>query len=120
MESCLSNSLPSVPINGKNVSVDFVYEMFDGVGEFIEHINKKHFHIVGYWHGHLIEVDWQWWDNKIAFAFVDLHDNCHTEEDEEKLIDYIKGVISYKVGLSVEVRRKIDGWILFELYCSKC
>lgn len=69
---------------------DFVYNMFDGVGEFIEHIARGIHHIVGYFNGRLIEVTWNKGLGRICFAFVDLAENHHKEDEVGKLIGYIK------------------------------
>jgi hypothetical protein len=100
-----NNKLTPAFINEKDVCTDFIYDMFDGCGEFIEHIGKNQYHIVGYWEERLIEVFWQCCSNIITFAFVDLMENHHTGKDEEKLIDFIKDVDSENTGLVVEVYR---------------
>lgn len=113
-----NNKLTPAFINEKDVCTDFIYDMFDGCGEFIEHIGKNRYHIVGYWNGRLVEVDWQRYSNTIAFAFVDLMENKHTAKDEEKLIDFIKDVDGENTGLVVKVH-KSGNWILSEWYFAE-
>ena len=110
-----NQNLTPAPIDEKNVYTDFIYDMFDGCGEFIEHIGKNKFHIVGYWNGRLIEVTWLRYTNTIAFAFVDLQDNKHTEEDEKKLIEFINDVDSQNTGVIVKVYRD-NNWILSDWF----
>lgn len=100
-------------IDGKNLSSDFVYEMFDGCGEFIDKINISTFHIVGYFNNRLIEVKWLKKSSRICFAFVDLMENHHTEDDEKKLIDYIKRVDADNIEVDVW---KSCGWIITDWY----
>ena len=76
------------PIDEKNVCSDFIYEMFDV--DYIERINRTTTHLVGFRHNRLLEVWWSYASNVITFAFVDLHNNKHTEEDERNLQDFIK------------------------------
>lgn len=103
------------PIDDNNVCTDFIYDMFDGISEFIDRINGSKTHIVGYWHDRLIEATWYNYGNRIAFAFVDLKENHHTDKDEKELIDFIKNVDSENTGLVVEVYRD-SNWIISDWY----
>lgn len=102
-------------IDEKDITTDFVYNMFDGAGEFIERISKGKYHIVGYWHDRLIEVTWCKGSNRMCFAFVDLLENHHREEDEKKLIDFIKEVNTGDSSIFVEVW-KSGKWIISDYY----
>lgn len=113
-----NNKLTPAFINEKDVCTDFIYDMFDGCGEFIEHIGKNRYHIVGYWEERLIEVFWQRCSNTITFAFVDLMKNKHTEYDEIKLIDFISDVDSENTGLVVKVHKE-NNQILSDWYFAE-
>jgi len=107
--------LTPAKINEKDVSTDFIYNMFDGISEFIDRINGSKTHIVGYWHNRLIEATWYKYSNRIAFAFVDLKENHHTDKDELELINFIKDVDGNNTGLVVEVYRD-SNWIISDWY----
>lgn len=102
-------------IDEKNVSTDFIYDMFDGIGEVIEHISKNTYDLVGYWNNCLIEVKWNIKSNRISFAFIDMPENHHTEEDKKNLIEFINDVDSDSSGLHVSVFES-GVWIISDWY----
>lgn len=101
------------PIDEKNVCSDFVYDMFDD--GFLETIKSGRYHLIGYYNDRLLEVTWHRKSNRMCFAFVDLQENHHGDEDKKKLIDFIKNVETESTGLIVEVFQS-GGWIISDYY----
>lgn len=108
-----NNTLTPAFINEKDVCSDFVYDMFDD--GFLETIKSGRYHLIGYYNDRLLEVTWNRKSNRMCFAFVDLQENHHRDEDKKKLIDFIKNVQTESAGLIVKVFQS-GNWIISDYY----